>query len=750
MEVTGAQDRRLEAIAAAGAAVLAQTEYHEVRTQDIAARVRLNESGDGRSAGGRRSAVWLYNEARSRRVLVALAARHAWTEYLAQADRTPALGPDGAGDPETLTEAVELVAAALLEIARFHRASQFLMRQVGLGIGDIATSEKRAGANGQQALSWPDSVWGFVAADGFDGRCSAFADYLAPVLFAAARVVCPMTHPEAQAQARVLSDLAFRALLSERDGPLDGISDGLAAYWFEHDLVRAAGQWIRRTMAAEHGLARGVSRARDPRAAAMALGILADILRESGALYARCAAVGAARIQLLAQLTHYPPPVSERESAEEPGPRAEPADLRALCDAASRQGLALHGFGDLTGADEAHRLSRAVAEQELARYYPGEAESYAARANHNLAGVALDRAAYTEAATLCESVYGQRKRWLADGSAAAWRRYSLTAELRARIAVARGRPGAGVSAAQALFDERQERFGGTDNASVTAARVVLGQALHAAGHPRAARYQLEAARRFHESRSAAFGLVIQRELIDLAEIALALDDPAQAERLLPAEDAVEWITGHVSFRLAATIRRLRATTFARTNRTDQAKELIDRAIAEFPKPGPGQADQLVLGLDRCRSEVLWRDGRPEAAAAILGEVRAAEASLDNGAFSVASAVTLRQLARCADSAGDTAAAVRYHTELRVAADGALEPAHVVLLSADLDQARRLLGTADIDGAGRLVAALLDRRPLPHGRPALEDGHPLLTAARRLAEEIGLPPADPMDHDWGEE
>ena len=73
------QDERLAAIAAAAADVLRRTPYHAVRAGDVAAAVRLpGERG--------RSAVWLYNEVRNRRVLVALAAAHAWRDFPGRAD----------------------------------------------------------------------------------------------------------------------------------------------------------------------------------------------------------------------------------------------------------------------------------------------------------------------------------------------------------------------------------------------------------------------------------------------------------------------------------------------------------------------------------------------------------------------------------------------------------------------------------------------------------------------------------------
>jgi hypothetical protein len=76
-----AQEERLAAIAAAAAAILRQTPYHVVRAGDVAAAVELpGQTG--------RSAVWLYNEVHNRRVLVALAAAHAWREFAGQANWT--------------------------------------------------------------------------------------------------------------------------------------------------------------------------------------------------------------------------------------------------------------------------------------------------------------------------------------------------------------------------------------------------------------------------------------------------------------------------------------------------------------------------------------------------------------------------------------------------------------------------------------------------------------------------------------
>ena len=129
------QDERLAAIAAAAAALLRRTPYHAVRAGDVAAAVRLpGERG--------RSAVWLYNEVHNRRVLVALAAAYAWREFPGRVDWSCPR------PVQSVTAARSAVASALAVIVAFHRAEQRLMTQVGYGIGDISTAEKRQLADG--------------------------------------------------------------------------------------------------------------------------------------------------------------------------------------------------------------------------------------------------------------------------------------------------------------------------------------------------------------------------------------------------------------------------------------------------------------------------------------------------------------------------------------------------------------------------------------------------------------------------
>jgi hypothetical protein len=225
-----AQDERLAAIAAAAAAVLRQTPYHVVRAEDVAAAVRLpGERG--------RSAVWLYNEVRNRRVLVALAAAHAWRDFPGRADwscRQPI---------QSVTAARSALAAALAVIVAFHRAEQPLMTQVGYGIGDISTAEKRQLAAGNDVTlpRWPVSAWGRVAGAAWRGRCDVFTDFLGPVLRTCAESVTYLAEADATDSAARLSDIVFRTCLADRDGPVDLIARGLTALWFERDLTRLAG-----------------------------------------------------------------------------------------------------------------------------------------------------------------------------------------------------------------------------------------------------------------------------------------------------------------------------------------------------------------------------------------------------------------------------------------------------------------------------------------------------------------------------
>ena len=756
------QDARLAAVAAAAAAAFSGAEYHQVRTADVAALIDL-EGGDGRSAKGRRSAVWLYGTVRSRRALVALAALHAWEEF--RAGQSDAVVPP---EPSTLEEAHAAVADALLTVARFHRAARFLLRQVELGLGDIATSEKRAESADQAPVSWPGSAWGRVAAEGYAGRFGVYADHLAPRLLAAARAVCPMTAAQAAEQAVTLSDLAFRALCGDPDGPIDLIAEGLAAYWAERDLVRVAGRWARELAAAEKAVDGAVRWSGDVRAELAAQGFLTRVLLDSGALYERCAREEARRIKMLSaagapmpEATGLPGETAGSELARQAG--GDVADLQTLCDAASRRGLALQRFGDLAGAETAHRQARSVAEIGLAPLGADEVASYVARSDHNLAEIALERRSRV-AESLAGRALAVRQDLARGGSSASWRRLSLTMELQVRVVGLGGGAVAAVQCADALLADRIASAGGPDNAGVAAARVVLGEALTRCGHPLEARHHLEIARLLHRERLAPFSYAVHRDALHLARACLALDDPAGALRILPDTDALSWFAVRGSARLAARLGVARAVALGRSGRLDEADAELDIVLrldaagvgvgvgvgvgAGAMADGWAAGDPLFLAAQRCRAEILRRGGQLAAATDLAARVLAAERDLDAGRFSAATAATLRDLARCADADRAVDLARDHYESLHREVGTVLDPAHAAVSSARLDQARRLYAAGDLTGAGHLVSALVDRSPLGHGRPVLQEGHPVLGAARDLAAQMGLA-AQTSDDDWDE-
>jgi hypothetical protein len=738
-------DRRFEAIGAAAAAVLRTTEYHRIRTQDVAAHVRLEDTGDRRSAGGGRSAVWLYNEVRSRRVLVALGAKHAWEEHLAQSSDPVAAITGRIG---TVTDAMRILSAAVLRIARFHRVEDFLTAQVHLGLGDIATSEKRPQA--AAAAVWPDSPWGRVATQGYSGRCAVYADHLAPVIERASACVVPLSRQLAAQQAADLSDLLFRSLISDRDGPLDRIADGFAAYWLERDLIRVAGPWVRDLHTAERVLSVARRQAGDARAAANARSALVRVLLEAETLYARCAEEGAAGTADLHQLLHWNDADAQDPGAGPTRPAREPADLRALCDTTNRHGLAAHRFGDLTRAIECYRASRTVARVHIAGTDPADAEAYTARAEHNLAEAALDRGLGREAEARSERVYQTRKEQLDRDprSAAAWRRLSLTESLLARAAAAAGHPARAVSLAERLLADRLARAGRPDHRTVADARSTLGRVLLAAGHPLEARHEVETAHRLRFDRSAV-GHPLHPDQMLLARIALELDQPDEATRVLPDPPLLDWCEQQARSLLAlAAVRR--GESAAALAAVQEAKARLGERIARAGAAG-GDPDLLalhdadLLELDRVQGQILLLDGRPEEAGALLLGVRDAEPEPGGPA----AAGTLLWLARCADARRDGARAAQFTAALRAIPETGLDRAHPVRLAAELDHARRLLTTGAIDATGEILAGILDPRLLGHRRPALEQGHPLLRAAQLLAGQIGLLALETVDAGWEE-
>ncbi len=447
------QDERLAAIAEAAATVLRRTPYHAVRAGDVAAAVRLpGERG--------RSAVWLYNEVHNRRVLVALAAAYAWRDF---PGRTDWLYPQHL---QSVTAARSAAAAALAVVVAFHRAEQPLMTQVGYGIGDISTAEKRQLAAGHDVTPprWPVSGWGQVAAAAWRGRCDVFTDFLGPVLRDCAQSVTYLAEADAADSASRLSDIAFRTCLADREGPVDLVARGLAALWFERDLTRLAGTLPRDLESSETALAAVVRRRTDPRAEANANSVVVRVLLEAGTLHKRCVREARRTVSLWQDLVA----VGVADSG------AKGHDLQRLSDAASHLGLAASRYGDRVAATDAWQLSRRVAEQDLSHDV-----SRAARADTNLAGLAAEIGDGPDAASLISGVF-QTRLGLAErhpDNAAAWRRLTVTARTQADIARIDGRVGEAVRLALELLANRQARLGDPAHADVAEARLVLGQAL---------------------------------------------------------------------------------------------------------------------------------------------------------------------------------------------------------------------------------------------------------------------------------
>ncbi|MFG1874416.1 hypothetical protein ACGFIV_06220 [Sphaerisporangium sp. NPDC049003] len=701
-----AQERRLSAIGEAAAGVLRHTDYHLVRAEDVASAVRLSREGQS----GRRSAVWLYNEVKSRRVLVALALHHAFVEF---ADRNGP--PERPESPAGLVEARDLVTQALLLVARFHRAEAFLTQQVQLGIGDIATSEKRQSAP-QGPPSWPDTTMGRVAAAGWAGRVVAYADHLAPVISTAAHAMCLPPPGWARACAEKLSDLAFDALTDDPDGPVDRQAAALSAHWYERHLVPLAGTWINDLDVAERARDAARRGGDGTRAEADAQ---ADVLRsllDTGILLERAAREAEELSRLL------PAP----ESGTETG-------LRSRCDVQSRRGLALLRYGDLDAARAGFTSSLEIAETEVKIHDPEVAASYAARARHNLGEVLVEEGSPVEGARLIEEARSARAKGAdgATGVSSAWRRFTLTAQAAARAATRAGRVADGLTQAEAVVADRQARLGDPGDINVVAARVSLGEALLEAGQPIEARHLLQEAGRQRADLLQPTAYWPNHDTVRLAQVELALRDPGAVLRLLERTPVLDdWFARHVSFRLWAEARTAHALAMALGDDTGTALGALEELAALL---AGSPSDALVLAVRRASAEVQLWSGDPAAAATTLKGVRAAEADPGDPP---GRARTLLLAARCEDARGDEGAAERHRAGLaRLTASG-LDPTHPLLLEGRYDEAAHRFETGRFDGLDDLLAPLVDRTPLSHGRPPLGDGHPLLLKAVALADRSG--------------
>jgi hypothetical protein len=707
------QDERLAAIAAAAAAVLRQTPYHAVRAGDVAAAVRLpRERG--------RSAVWLYNEVHNRRVLVALAAAHAWGDFTGRTDWS-------CPRPiQSVTAARSAAAAALAVIVAFHRAEQPLMTQVGYGIGDISTAEKRKLAAGHNATPprWPVSGWGRVAAAAWHGRCDVFTDFLVPVLRDCAQSVTYLAEADAADSASRLSDIAFRTCLADREGPVDLVARGLAALWFERDLTRLAGTLPRDLESSETALAAVVRRRTDPRAEANANSVVVRVLLEAGTLHERCIREARRTVSLWQDLV--------AAGVADSGARGH--DLQRLSDAASHLGLAAFRYGDRVAAAAAWQLSRRVAEQNLSHDV-----SRVARADTNLAGLAAETGDGPDAAGLVSGVF-QTRLGLAErhpDNAAAWRRLTVTARTQADIARADGRVGEGVRLALELLANRQARLGDPAHADVAEARLVFGQALLAAGHPVAARRHLEEAADARRGRFLAASYRIQEDLLWLARTALVLEQPQTVLDLLAGQAAgTDWFCDQVSFRLGYTARRLLALAAGGLGRTEEATAalLADRERLAGQRLDEG-LDPLAADFDRALGEVALLRGDAAGAMATLDQLAEAEAraSLPQPARGW----TLVLLGRAADQLGEAGRAAGYYELVTELGAGEIDRCHPMILTARYDEAARRAATGATGEAADLLEPVLDRTLLPHGYAAVGEAHPLLARARALAERLGI-------------
>jgi len=711
------QDERLAAIAAAAATVLRRTPYHAVRAADVAAAVRLpGERG--------RSAVWLYNEVRNRRVLVALAAAHAWRDFPGRAEWP---GPQPIG---SVTAARSAAASALAVIVAFHRAEQPLMTQVGFGIGDISTAEKRQLAAGHDAAPprWPASGWGRVAAAAWRGRCDVFTDFLGPVLRDCAQSVTYLAQADAVDSASRLSDIAFRTCLADREGPVDLVARGLAALWFERDLTRLAGSLPRDLESSETALAAVVRRRTDLRAEANANSVVVRVLLEAGTLHERCVREARRTVSLWQHLA------ADGTGAAAPNAEARGHDLQRLSDAASHLGLAAARYGDRVAAADAWQLSRRVAEQEL-----NHDVSRIARADTNLAALAAETGPGTDAASAISGVFTTRLT-LAERqpeNAAAWRRLTVTARARADIARAAGRVGEGVRLAADLLADRQARLGDPAHADVAEARMLFGQALLTAGQPMAARRHLEEAADIRRSRFLAASYRVQEDLLWLARATLVLEQPLAVLDLLAGQPAgTEWFCDQVSFRLGYTARRLVALATGELGQTDEATAtlLADRERLAG-QPLDESLDPLTADFDRALGQVALLRGDAASAMATLAPLAEAEA---RASLPVpAQGWTLVLLGRAADQLGEAGRAAQCFGMVRDLGAAGIDPGHPVILTARYDEAVRRAATGDTREAAELLEPVLDRTVLAHGYAVLGEAHPLLTRARALAERLGI-------------
>ncbi len=334
-------------------------------------------------------------------------------------------------------------------------------------------------------------------------------------------------------------------------------------------------------------------------------------------------------------------------------------------------------------------------------------------------------------------------------SAAAWRRLTVTARARADIARIGGQVVEGVRLAADLVADRHSRLRDLGHADVAEARLVLGQALLAAGHPVRARRCLEEAADSRRGKFLPTSHRVQEDLLWLARTALVLEHPRTAVDLLADQAApTDWFRDRVSFRLGYTARRLLALAYGGLGRADEAAASLRSDRERLPDwPVDVGLDPLAADLDRALGEVALLGGDFAGALATLSGLAEAEAKA--GAPPPARGWTLVLLGRAAERLGDTRRAAECFASVTELVATGIDPGHPVILTARYDQAVRCAATGDTEQAADLLEPVLDRTLLAHGHPALGEFHPLLARARALAQRLGITVPGPTAHPAGE-
>jgi hypothetical protein len=200
----------------------------------------------------------------------------------------------------------------------------------------------------------------------------------------------------------------------------------------------------------------------------------------------------------------------------------------------------------------------------------------------------------------------------------------------------------------------------------------------------------------------------------------------------------------VSFRLGYTVRRLHALARGELGRAEEAAAGLLAAREELGDwPLDAGLDPLAADFDRSMAELALRQGGAQAAADTLTRLAEAEAGAGGEGADAgrpplpAHGWTLVLLARAAARLGDTRHATECFRAVTDLAAAGVDDCHPVILTARCDEAERRTAVGDTRQAAKLLAPVLDRTLLAHGRPALGEAHPVLTRARSLAGRLGI-------------